>query len=61
MTSAVNVAGSAEADALADKRWAAWVAKGVEQDRKMKTRVIVIGSAVVVAVGSWLGIDLMLR
>jgi hypothetical protein len=29
-----------------DERWAAWVARGVEHDRKLKTRLIAIAAAV---------------
>jgi hypothetical protein len=29
-----------------DERWAAWVARGVEHDRKLKKRVIAIAAAV---------------
>jgi hypothetical protein len=32
-----------------DERWAAWVAKGVERDRRMKKRAIVTASAVAAA------------
>jgi hypothetical protein len=31
----------------ADQRWAAWIAKGAEHDKRMTTRVIAIALAVI--------------
>ena len=45
----------------ADERWAAWLARGAENDRKLNTRVIVIGSVLAAGVVSWLTIALMFR
>jgi hypothetical protein len=38
----------------ADERWAAWVAKGAEHDRKIKERAIAIATAV--AAGAFLSL-----
>jgi hypothetical protein len=33
-------------ETTSDQRWAAWIAKGAEHDRKMTTRIVVIAVAV---------------
>ena len=35
-----------ESVSSSDERWAAWLAKGVEHDRKFKKRVIAIGAVI---------------
>ena len=42
-----------------DERWAAWVARGVEHDRKLKKRAIVTAAAVAVGAALWLVIFLL--
>jgi hypothetical protein len=44
----------------ADERWAAWVAKGVEHDRRVKDRAIVAATVVLVVVTLWIAIVLFL-
>ena len=61
MTSLVSGPESVEATPTADERWAAWLARGAEHDRKLNTRVIVIGSVLAAGVVSWLTIALMFR
>ena len=41
-----TVAYSRAESVSSDERWAAWVAKGVEHDRKIKKRVIAIAAAI---------------
>ena len=43
-----------------DERWAAWVAKGVEHDRKIKKRVTAV-AVVASGVALWLAIALLFR
>ena len=61
MTSLVSVPGSVEATPTADERWAAWLARGAEHDRKLNTRAIVIGSVLGAGVATWLTIALMFQ
>jgi hypothetical protein len=42
-----------------DERWAAWVARGVEHDRKLKKRAIAIATAVAAGAGLSLVIFLL--
>jgi hypothetical protein len=39
-------------DSTSDQRWAAWVAKGAEHDRKMTSHVIAIALAVTALVAA---------
>jgi hypothetical protein len=41
-----TVADTRAARASSDERWAAWVARGVEHDRKIKKRLIAVATAV---------------
>lgn len=54
-----TVAYSRAAFLASDDRWAAWVARGVEHDRKHKKRAIAIVSAVAAGVGLSLVIFLL--
>ena len=47
-----SVDGWAEAN-TADERWAAWLAKGVAQDRKTKKRAIAAAVVVASGLGLW--------
>ena len=52
--------GEPRADAVSsDERWAAWVARGVEHDRKIKKRAIVFAAAVAAAAAMSLMIFLL--
>ena len=42
-----------------DERWAAWVARGVEHDRKIKNRAVAIATAVATGAALWLVIFLL--
>jgi len=35
-------------ETTSDRRWAAWIAKGAEHDRRMTTRIVVIAVAITV-------------
>ena len=41
-----TVAYSRAESVSSDERWAAWVAKGVEHDKKIKKRVVAIAAAI---------------
>jgi hypothetical protein len=43
----------------ADERWAAWVAKGAEHERKTKKRAIAAAAVIVSGLGLWLAIVLL--
>jgi hypothetical protein len=43
----------------ADERWAAWVAKGVEHERKSQRRAIAGAAVIVSGLGLWLTIVLL--
>jgi hypothetical protein len=43
----------------ADERWAAWVAKGIEHDRRVKDRAIVIAIVAAGALALWATIALV--
>ena len=53
-----TVAYSRPESVSSDERWAAWVAKGVEHDKKIKKRVIAIAAAL--AAGSVLSLVIFL-
>ena len=54
-----EIAVSDRADAsTADERWAAWVARGVEHERKTKKRAIA-AAVIVSGLGLWLAIVLL--
>ena len=58
MLTGIGVADRADAS-TADERWSAWVARGVDHDRKIKRRAI--ASAVMASgLGLWLAIVLLL-
>ena len=55
-----EIAVSDRADAsTADERWAAWVAKGAEHERKTKKRAIAAAAVIVSGVGLWLAVVLL--
>ena len=43
----------------ADQRWAAWVAKGIEHDRRRKDRTMFVATAVVGGLALWATIALV--
>jgi len=43
----------AAVSSTADERWAAWIAKGVAQDRKTKSRAIGVAAIIVCGFGLW--------
>jgi hypothetical protein len=43
----------------ADRRWAAWVAKGIEHDRRMKDRAMLVAIAVTGGLALWATIALV--
>lgn len=47
--------------AAADKRWARWVAKGVERDRKSQKRVRMVAAVLLFGVVAWLAKVLILE
>jgi hypothetical protein len=51
----IGVADRADAG-TADERWAAWVARGVEHDRKTRKRAIAAAAVVFSGLGLWLAI-----
>ena len=44
----------------ADERWAAWVEKGIEHDKRVKDRAIVVATALLAAATLWVAIVLFL-
>ena len=55
-----EIAVSDRADAsTADERWAAWVAKGAEHERKTKKRAIAAAAVIVSGLGLWLAVVLL--
>ena len=44
----------------ADERWAAWVARGVEHDRKTRKCAIAAAAIIASAVGLWVAFGLLL-
>lgn len=57
---ALETVASRSAEGLtSDERWAAWVAKGVEHDRKTRKRASGILVAVATGVALWLSIVLL--
>jgi hypothetical protein len=55
MQTEIGVADRADAR-TADERWAAWVAKGVEHDRKTKKRAIAAAAVIASGLTLWLAI-----
>jgi hypothetical protein len=52
---------ASRADGLtSDERWTAWVAKGVEHDRKMRTRARALLVGISAGAALWLAIVLLL-
>ena len=58
MHTVMKVAGRADAS-TANERWAAWMTKGVEHERKINQRAIVVASVMASALGLWLAIVLL--
>jgi hypothetical protein len=58
MQTEIGVADRADAR-TADERWAAWVAKGVEHDRKTKKRAIAAAAVIASGLTLWLAILLL--
>jgi hypothetical protein len=56
---AETVAYSRAEGLTADERWAAWVARGAEHDKKVKSRAIAIAVAVAAGGAVWLAIVLL--
>jgi DnaJ-domain-containing protein 1 len=57
-----EIAASDRADAsTADERWAAWVARGVEHDRKTRKRALAAAAVIASGMGVWLAFGLLLR
>ena len=57
MHTELSVAAKADAS-TADKRWAAWVARGAEQDTTTRKQSIAAAVVVVVGLGVWLAMAL---
>ena len=58
MQTEIAVADRADAS-TADERWAAWVAKGAEHERKTRKRAIAAAAVIVSGLGLWLAIVLL--
>jgi hypothetical protein len=57
----IDAPASGRAEVLTkDERWAAWVARGVEHDRKLKKRSIAIACATAAGLALWLAIVLLI-
>jgi len=59
MQTEIGVVDRAEAR-LADERWTAWVAKGVDHDRKTKKRAVAAVAVVASGLALWLATVLLL-
>jgi len=55
MTTQVEVSAS-----TADQRWAMWVGRGAEHDRKIKKRAVAVAAVVTGGLALWLAVVLML-
>ena len=51
---------SGQAEASFEDRWAAWVARGAEQDRKTKKRVVAAATVMAGGLALWLALALAL-
>lgn len=59
MHTEIGVAGLADTG-TPDERWAAWAAKGVEEERKTRKRAIAATALVGTGLGLWIAVGLLI-